>query len=46
MKHYFLNGIEISEAEAIQIEENNKEIITKGSFDELMKCEFITVLDF
>lgn len=46
MKHYFVNGIEISESEANQIEKQNKELINSGSFDDLMKCEFITVLDY
>lgn len=46
MKHtkFFLNGKEISQQEAKEIEKKNKEYMNSGDFSLMLKCQFITVI--
>ena len=44
MKRYFVNGKEISEQEAKEIEANNKKYMESNDFNLWAKCEFITVI--
>lgn len=43
MKHYFLNGQEISQAEAQEIQRLNCEYMNSGNFSDLLKIRFIVV---
>lgn len=45
MKHYFVNGNEISEQEAKAIEQKNKEYMKSPDLSDWAKCEFITVIN-
>lgn len=44
MKRYFVNGKEISEQKAKEIEANNKKYMESNDFNLCAKCEFITVI--
>ncbi|WP_303224065.1 hypothetical protein [Butyricimonas faecihominis] len=44
MKKYFVNGKEISEQEAIEIEIKNNEYMASGDFSLWAKCQFIVVI--
>lgn len=44
MKRYFLYGNEISEQEAKDIEEKNKEYMGSNDFSLWAKCQFVTVI--
>lgn len=43
MKRYFVNGIEITEAEAKEIERKNSEYLNSGNFEDMFKIKFIVV---
>lgn len=45
MKHYFVNGKEITAAEAQEIERMNGEYLNSGDFANLLKIRFIVVLE-
>lgn len=44
MKRYFVNGKEITETEAKEIERKNNEYFESGDFNEMLKIKFITVI--
>lgn len=44
MKRYFVNGKEISEKQAKDIEAQNKKYISSNDFTLWTKCQFITVV--
>lgn len=44
MKRYFLNGAEITEEQAKEIEKQNQIYLNSGDFEQIAKCEFITVI--
>ena len=44
MKRYFVNGKEISEQKAKEIEANNKKYMESNDLSLWAKCEFITVI--
>lgn len=44
MKRFFVNGKEISEKEAKEIEANNKKYMESNDFNLWAKCEFVTVI--
>jgi hypothetical protein len=44
MKRYFTNGIEITEAEAKEIERKNNEYLASGDFNEMLKIKFIVII--
>lgn len=44
MKRYFVNGIEITEAEAKEIEIKNNEYLASGDMGEMLKIKFIVVI--
>lgn len=41
MKRYFVDGIEITEAEAKEIEKKNQEYLASGDFEQMLKIKFI-----
>lgn len=45
MKHYFLNGKEIPQAEAQEIQRLNREYMNSGDFSDLLKIRFIVVFE-
>lgn len=45
MKKYFVNGKEISEQEAIEIEIKNSEYMASGDLSLWAKCQFIVVIN-
>lgn len=45
MKRYFVNGKEISEQKAKEIEANNKKYMESNDLSLWAKCEFITVIE-
>lgn len=45
MKHYFLNGQEIPQAEAQEIERLNREYLNSGDFSDLLKIRFLVVIE-
>jgi hypothetical protein len=44
MKRYFVDGKEITEAEAKEIERKNNEYLASGDFNEMLKIKFIVVI--
>jgi hypothetical protein len=44
MKRYFVNGKEITEAEAKEITENNNKYMASNDFNEMLKIKFIVVI--
>lgn len=44
MKRYFINGTEITEAEAKEIERKNIEYLASNDFNEMLKIKFIVVI--
>lgn len=44
MKRYFVNGKEITEAEAKEIEKNNDRYLNSGNMEDLLKILFIVVI--
>ena len=42
MKQYYLGGVEITEAEAKEIEAHNREVLRCGTIEELLKIRPIT----
>lgn len=44
MKRYFVNGKEITEAEAREIERNNNEYLASGDMNEMLNIKFIVVI--
>ena len=44
MKRYFVDGQEITEAEAKEIEAKNNEYFASGDFNEMLKIKFIVVI--
>ena len=45
MKRYFVDGNEISEAQAILIENENSKLINSGDIASLIGCKFITIIN-
>ena len=45
MKRYFVDGNEISEAQAILIENENSKLINSGNIASLIGCKFITIIN-
>lgn len=45
MKRYFMDGNEISEAQAILIENENSKLINSGNIASLIGCKFITIIN-
>lgn len=45
MKKYFIEGKEINEQEAMDIERMNNEYMESGDFDLMLKCKFIVVIN-
>lgn len=45
MKRYFVDGNEISEAQAILIENENSKLINSGNIASLISCKFITIIN-
>lgn len=45
MKRYFVDGNEISEAQAILIENENNKLINSGNIASLIGCKFITIIN-
>ena len=43
MKRYYVGNKEISEQEAKEIEKHNKEILKRGSVQELLEMRIVTV---
>ena len=41
MKRYFVDGIEITEEKAKEIEKNNREYLASGDFEQMLKIKFI-----
>lgn len=41
MERYFVDGIEITEAEAKKIEKKNQECLASGDFEQMLKIKFI-----
>ena len=46
MKRYFLEGKEISEQEAVDIERMNDEYMKSGDFDLMLKCKCRVVINY
>lgn len=44
MKRYFLDGKEITEEQAIEIQKNNEKYLNSGNMNDLLKIKFITVI--
>lgn len=44
MKRYFFNGEEITKERAEEIEKQNQIYLNSGDFEQIAKCEFITVI--
>lgn len=45
MKKYYINGAEITEAEALKQEQINREALNSGDLSEMLKIRFITVIE-
>ncbi len=43
MKRYFLEDKEITESEAKEIEEKNREVLRSGTIEELLQIRHITI---
>ncbi len=43
MRHYYLGDKEITEAEAKEIEEHNREVLRDGTVEELLKIQHVTI---
>lgn len=41
MTRYYVSGIEITEAEAKEIDKRNHEYLASGDFEQMMKIKFI-----
>ena len=44
MKRYFVEGKEITEEQAIEIQKNNEKYFNSGNMSDLLKIKFITVI--
>lgn len=44
MKRYFVNGKEITEEEAKEIQKNNEKLSNTGNIEDLLKILFIVVI--
>ena len=44
MKRYFVDGKEITKAEAKEIQKNNDKYYNSGNMNDLLKIKFITVI--
>jgi len=44
MKRYFVNGKEITEATAKEIEKDNNKYMNSGNMEDLLKIKFIVVI--
>ncbi len=45
MKHYYLDGKEITEAEAKDIEAKNREILRDGTVEELLQVKHVKITE-
>ena len=43
MRHYYLGDKEITEAEAKEIEEHNREVLRDGTVEELLKIQHVPI---
>lgn len=43
MRHYYLGDKEITDAEAKEIEEYNREVLRDGTVEELLKIQHVTI---
>ena len=44
MKRYFVNGSEITETQAQEIEKDNNKYLNSGNMEDLLKIKFIVII--
>lgn len=44
MKRYFVNGSEITETQAKEIEKDNNKYLNSGNMEDLLKIKFIVII--